>query len=124
MEKRKIIATVLGALGVFLWFMPLVNVTSTFFQGMEMYQAGNHIGGIAYLLIISFLAYGILSWIGQHVPRIIAASVALAISLLFLLQAGGSAAWGLYGLIIVSIAGITLAVYDKKAETSVEKAIS
>lgn len=119
METRKIIATVLGALGILLWFMPLAYVGD-----MGYYQAGNHIGGIAYLLLFSFLAYGVLSWIEQHIPRIIAASVALAICLMFLFQAGGSAAWGLLGLIIVSIAGIALAGYDIKAIKQAEEAAS
>ena len=71
-------------------------------------------GGIAYLLLLSSLAYAVLSWIEQHVPRIIAASLALAICLLFLAQAGSSVAWGLIALIIVSSASIVLAIRDNK----------
>lgn len=108
----KILGTILGVAGVLLWFMPLVYVN---FMQVDAYQAGNHIGGIAYLLLLASLAYAVLSWIEQHVPRIIAASVALAISLLFLVQASSSAAWGLIGLIVVSIAGIVVAVIDNKA---------
>jgi len=108
----KIVGTVLGIIAVFLWFMPLANVK---FMGMAVYQAGNHIGGIAYLLLLASFAYVILSWMEQHVPRIIAASVATAICLLFLVQAGTSVAWGLMGLIVVSIASIVLAVRDNKS---------
>lgn len=110
--NSKTLGTVLGVAGVVLWFMPLAYVT---FMDQEAYQAGNHVGGIAYLLLLASLAYAALSWMEQHVPRIIAGSVALAISLLFLYQAGSSAAWGLFGLIVVSIAGIVLAVRDNKA---------
>lgn len=84
-------------------------------MGTEAYQAGNHIGGIANLLLLAGLAYSVLSWMELHVPRIIAASVVLAICLLFLVQAGGSAAWGLYGLLVTSAIGIGLAAKDNKA---------
>ena len=107
--KRNIVGTVLGVAGVLLWFMPLAYVR---FMDVDAYQAGNHIGGIAYLLLFASVAYTYLSWNEQHVPRIIAASVALAISLLFLMQAGSSSAWGLIGLIVVSGASIAVAVRD------------
>lgn len=109
---RKTIGTVLGVVGVVFWFSPLAYVS---FMGSEAFQTGHHVGGIAYLLLFALLAYSALSWIEQHVPRIIAASVALAVSLLFLFQAGSSAAWGLYGLTLVSIASIIVAVLDNKA---------
>lgn len=107
----KILGAILGVAGMFLWFMPLVIVN---FMGTNFHQAGNHIGGIAYLLLFASMAYAVLSWIGQHVPRIIASSVTLAISILFLAEAGSSAAWGLFGLILVGIAGIVAAVRDNK----------
>lgn len=108
----KILGTILGVLGVLLWFMPLIQVN---FMEIDVYQAGNHIGGIAYLLLLSSSAYTVLSWIEQHIPRIIAASLALAICLLFLVQAGASVAWGLIALIIVSSGSIVLAIRDKKS---------
>ncbi len=111
MESKRIIGTVLGVIGVYLWFTPLAYVDS---MGPGVYLAGHHIGGIAYLLLFSLFAYSVLSWITQHIPRIIAASVSLTISLLFLFQVGSSAALGLFGLIIVSAVGIYLAVRDKK----------
>lgn len=113
----KIIGTILGVVGVLLWFMPIAYVS---FMDADAYQAGNHIGGIAYLLLLASLAYAVLSWIEQHVPRIIAASVALTISLLFLAQAGSSAAWGLFGLIVVSVAGIIAAIRDNKVSKVAE----
>lgn len=108
---RKVIGTLVGVAGVLLWFMPMAYID---FMGTVGYQAGNHIGGIAYLLLISSAAYAALSWREQHSLRIIAASVAAGIAVLFLLQIGGSAAWGLYGLIAFSVAGIWLAVIDNK----------
>ena len=113
----KTIGAVLGVVGVFLWFMPFAEVG---FMGMNAYQAGNHIGGIAYLLLFSSLAYAALSWMEQHVPCVIAASVALAICLLFAVQAGSSIAWGLIVLIIASFASIVLAVRDNKSVKAIE----
>lgn len=111
---RKTVGTVLGVIAVAFWFSPLAYVS---FMGEGAYQAGHHIGGIAYLLLSASLAYSALSWLEQHVLRIIAGSVALAISALFLFQAGSSAAWGLYGLILASASSIALAVQDNKASS-------
>jgi len=109
---KKLIATLLGVSGVLLWFMPLVNVE---FMGQHMHQTGESIGGIAYLVLLAALAYTALSWMQQHVPRIIASGLATAICGLFLLQAGGDAAWGLYALLLVNIAGLAMAVLDNRA---------
>lgn len=109
--NTKIAGTLLGVAGVVLWFMPLIELS---WMGRAAYQTGQHIGGIAWLLLFSSFAYAVLSWLEQHVPRIIAASVALAISLLILAQAGEAAASGLLSLITVSLAGIALAVYDMR----------
>lgn len=113
----KVLGTILGVVGVLLWFMPLAYVN---FRGVSYYQAGNHVGGIAYILLFSSLAYVLCSWIEQHVPRIIAASVALAICLLFAVQAGSFIAWGLIALIIVSFASLLLAVRDIKSIKAIE----
>ena len=112
--NRKILGTILGVAAALLWFMPLAYVN---FGGRDAYQAGNHIGGIAYPLLIASMAYAALSWMELHVPRIIAASVALAISLLFLVQAGTSTAWGLIGLIAVNGACIAVAFRDNRVAT-------
>lgn len=116
----KILGTLLGVAGVLFWFMPLAYVD---FMGVGAYQAGNHIGGIAYLLLLSSLSYAILSWLEQHIPRIIAASVALAICLLFVVQAGSSVAWGLNSLALVSIASIVVAVRDNMAPKELDSHI-
>lgn len=110
--NRRTLGTVLGVVGVVLWFMPFAYVD---FMGVGAYQTGTHIGGIAYLLLLASLAYAVLSWMEQHVPRIIAASVALVICLMFLASAGASAAWGLIALTLVSAFGIVLGVRDNQA---------
>lgn len=108
---KKLNGTLLGVAAVSLWFMPLVNFE---FMGMHGTQAGQQIGGIAYLLLLASLCYAGLSWAGQHVPRIIAGAVALGVSVLFVIQAGTASAWGLYGLLLVSAGCVVLAVFDNR----------
>ena len=114
----KIIGAVLGVVQLFLWFMPLINLN----EDSSMQQAGNHIGGIAYLMLFAAFAYSVLSWMELHIPRVIAASVVLAISLLFLVEMGGSTAWGIYFLILTSVVGIVIAVKDNKAFSEIARA--
>lgn len=110
--NNKEICTALGCAGVVLWFMPLAYVE---FMGLAGYQAGHHIGGIAHLLLLALLAYAALSWTGQRSPQIFSGVVALAVSLLLLASAGESAAWGLYLLTLVCLAGTILAVKGRRA---------
>ena len=71
MDKR-VVGTLLGIAGVLLWFMPWM----AFSMGeMEFHQTGSHIGGIAYLLLLSSLAYAVLSWVAQPMPRVIVAAL-------------------------------------------------
>lgn len=90
---NKVKGVLLGVAGIILWFMPLASWDQEFMrQTMTVHQAGHHIGGIAYLLLLSSVAYAALSWYEQHQLRIIAGSVATGISLLFLVQAGSTVA--------------------------------
>jgi hypothetical protein len=108
--NKKLISTLLGVVGLLLWFMPLVNVE---FMGQEAFQTGQHIGGIAYLLLLTSLSYATLSWLEQHVPRIIASGVGIAICVLFMVQAGSATAWGLAGLAGVNLVSLALAILDQ-----------
>lgn len=111
----KVKGVLLGVAGIILWFMPLIAWKQEFMgESMNMYQAGSNIGGIAYLLLLSSLAYAVLSWLNQHQLRIIAGGVASGICVLFLIHAGSSTAWGLIALSIVSAASIWFAVIDHK----------
>lgn len=112
---NKVKGVLLGVAGIILWFMPLAAWDQQFMgQSMTMHQAGHHIGGIAYLLLLSSIAYAALSWFEQHQLRIIAAGIATGISLLFLVQAGSTVAWGLLVLIVVSGASVWFAISDNK----------
>ncbi len=69
MDKR-VVGTLLGIAGMLLWFMPWTEFSM---GDMDFYRTGSHIGGIAYILLMSSLAYAVLSWVPQPVPRIIVA---------------------------------------------------
>ena len=62
MDKR-VVGTLLGIAVVLLWFMPWMEFSV---GDMEFYRTGSHIGGIAYLLLMSSLAYAVLSWVAQR----------------------------------------------------------
>jgi len=114
MDKR-IIGVTIGVAGIFLWFMPLASWTENFMGNtINVFQAGYHIGGIAYLLLLSMLAYSVLSWFKLHSLRIVAGALSLLICLMFLVQIGSNTGWGLIGLILVSILGIVLGIMDNK----------
>ncbi|QXE86364.1 hypothetical protein KP003_18710 [Geomonas nitrogeniifigens] len=104
--KGKAIGVSLGVVGMILWFMPLVKV------GFNVYVGGRQIGNISYILVVCSLAYAICSFFELHRVRVIAATISTAISMLFLSEALTNAAWGLYGLNIVSIASWLAAVTD------------
>jgi len=117
---NKIKGVLLGVAGIILWFMPLAAWSQDFMgRSMTMHQAGHHIGGIAYLLLLASLAYAALSWFEQHQLRIIAAAIATGICLMFFVQAGSNVAWGLIKLTIVSGVSIWFAITDNKKSKKV-----
>ncbi|MBS0348022.1 MAG: hypothetical protein JSR69_16355 [Proteobacteria bacterium] len=102
MDKR-VVGTLLGIAGMLLWFMPWTEFSM---GDMDFYRTGSHVGGIAYILLMSSLASAVLSWVPQPVPRIIVAALSTLLSGYFWLSMGEVAAWGLVGLCMVS--GISL----------------
>ncbi|QWV93173.1 hypothetical protein KP004_18705 [Geomonas oryzisoli] len=104
--KGKAIGVALGVAGMVLWFMPLVKV------GFNVYVAGRQIGNVSYILVICSLAYTLCSFFELHKLRVISATISTAIGLLLLSEAWNFAAWGLYGLNIVSVAGWLASVSD------------
>lgn len=116
MDKR-VIGVVIGVAGIFLWFMPFVSWTQEFMGiTQRFYQAGYHIGGIAYLLLFSMFAYSVFSWFKIHPLRIISGVLSLLICLMFFVKAGSNVGWGLIVLTLASAIGIILAVIDNKEE--------
>ncbi|MBJ6798529.1 hypothetical protein [Geomonas propionica] len=104
--RGKAMGVALGVVGIVLWFMPLVKV------GFNVYAAGRQIGNISYILVFCALAYSLFAFFELHRLRVITATISTAISLLLLSEAWTYAAWGLYGLCIVSIASWLAAVSD------------
>jgi len=112
MDKR-ILGVIVGVAGIFLWFMPFVSWTGEFMGvSRTLFQTGQHIGGIAYLLLFSMFAYSVLSWFKLHQLRIITGALSLLICLLFFAQIGSNIGWGLIGLILISALSIILAMKD------------
>lgn len=112
---KKTLRILLGVSAIILWFMPLAYVDMQgfgggMFEGMQMYQTGQHIGGIAYLLLVSSALYIFGAWNANNQIMIIAAAISLGISMLFLVQAGSSAAWGLLSLCGIAILSLVVAL--------------
>lgn len=115
--QSRVIGLVLGIAGTLLWFMPLAKVE---FMGSTSYQTGASVGGMAYLLLVASITYGIFSWRDRFVLRIITACTALLIAVIFVLQAGATTAWGLLLLLLVSAASVGFAVKDYRSEEELE----
>lgn len=118
MDKR-VVGTLLGIGGMWLWFMPWRQFS---IEAFDFYQTGSHMGGVAYMLLMSSFAYAVLAWLPQPVPRIIVASVATLLAGFFWLSHGESAAWGLVGLSLLSGVSLVEAIQEhaafKRAEQS------
>jgi hypothetical protein len=108
----RIVGTTLGGCGTFLWFMPFASV------GEGMYQAGNNIGGIAYLLLAAFVVASSLSWLRQYVPMLIAAGIACAVCTLFLVEAGSSVLWGLVASALIAASMVVSAIHHLRTAAS------
>lgn len=53
---NKIKGLLVSVAGVVLWFMPLNQFV---WRGVGMFQTGHHVGGIAYLMLVAAIAYGV-----------------------------------------------------------------
>jgi len=115
MDKR-ILGVTLGVAGIFLWFMPFASWTMEFMGvSSTFFQSGQHIGGIAYLLLFSMFTYSVLSWFKLHQLRIITGALSLLICILFFAQIGSNVGWGLIGLTLISVLSVVLAIKDYMA---------
>lgn len=93
--NKKTMGVINGFAIIILWFMPFGYVN---FMGYEMYQTGEHIGGMSYLLLVAGIAIAVLSWKEQHQLCLIVAGAGLLICLILLASFGTSIAWGLTAL--------------------------
>ena len=108
--ERRTFGLVLGFAGCILWFMPWVAWEQEFFgRVMPVHQAGNHIGGLAYILFAAAAVSGIAAWMRQYQVQFISGLVALGISALYAWHAGEQIAWGLVGLLAVALLTLLVA---------------
>jgi peptidoglycan/LPS O-acetylase OafA/YrhL len=119
----------LGVLSLVLWFMPLVNVEPTgalaglrvmFPEGVKLYQAGQHIGGIAYLVLAAGVGCTYFSWRRQMMPSAVFAGLGLSVCAVFAIEASDSIAWGLVSLLCVFGASLWHAVAMRRDGTPVQ----
>jgi len=123
--SEKLIGVTTGVAGIFLWFMPLASWTEEFLGvNRTFFQTGQHIGGIAYLLLFSMFAYSVFSWLKLHPLRIITGVLSLLICFIFLTQIWPNIGWGLLGLFFVSILGTVCAIADNRKEKIVSSDIN
>ena len=104
----KLSGVLLGVIGIILWFTPFTYI---YFMGTEAYQAGQHIGGIAYLLLFASIGYSIFFWFNQYQLAIIASVLGISICCLFAIQSGIAIAWGLWTLIMLWSISFGIAFY-------------
>ena len=124
--NRSATGLVLGMSSLVLWFTPLVNVDATGYlskiknlypEGVALYQSGQHIGGISYLLLLAGAGYAIFSWRRQRIPSIVFAGLGLTVSFIFAVEAGSSMAWGLVSLLGLFGASLLLALITQSPQT-------
>jgi hypothetical protein len=94
--NKKMMGVINGFAILILWFMPFGYID---FMGMNMYQTGQHIGGISYLLLVAGVAIAVLSWIEQYQLCLIVAAAGSLVGLLLAASFGTSVGWGLSTLI-------------------------
>lgn len=116
--NKKTLGVINGFAIVILWFMPFGYVE---FMGMHMYQSGQHIGGISYLLLVVGIAIAVLSWKEEHQLCLIVVGAGLLISLILLASFGTSVAWGL-GALIGCLIGTGLRSYKELQKTKAQAA--
>lgn len=107
----KMVGLVLGLLGILLWFTPWTEWTQDFMgRQTVVFQSGQHIGGLAYLVLLAAGGYAWSAWNVRRQLQLVAAGGWLLVVLLYVVQ-GMTPAWGLYGLLVTACAGLWRAFY-------------
>lgn len=111
--NAKVVGLVLGVLGLFLWFMPWAQWQHEFRgETIDAFQAGPHVGGIAYLVLVATTAYSAAAWKEQPTLQIVSAAVWLGSTLLLVVQ-GDHLAWGIFALLGAGSASLWLGVRQR-----------
>lgn len=116
--KIRWVASGLGILTMWLWYMPWIMLGNDDQSGFYVYQSGQHIGGTAYLLLGLGAGYSYFTWKEVKGGRILVSLSGLLISLGYLSMAGKSAGWGLLGLCLVEGLSLGLALLKSGAQVT------
>lgn len=119
--NTRVVAVILGLVMLVGWFFPLVNFIG--FAG-QMYQTGEHIGGVSYLILVAGTAYAILIWIKQYQPAAIAAGLGIAAALIICFNIFQANAHVGYGMGIILTAGAFALIYAMSGEQGTFKPTS
>ena len=93
------------------------------FGGMNMYQSGEHIGGIAYLMLLAPAVFAYFSWVKNHQLQFIAAGAQALLCLLFIVPrlAAGNVRFGIIALTLLAGVMIYRSFTDYAAEQDANK---
>lgn len=106
---------VLGVVGILLWFAPWAQWQGEFMgQTRTLFQSGQHMGGIAYVVLLAAAGYALGAWQCRRQLQLLAAGVWLLVAGLHFARAGG-AAWGLCGLLVTACLALLRAVLVESA---------
>ncbi len=112
MTTKQIIDILLCVASLLFWFEPFNSVSfgmNGLFPEREMYQSGEHIGGIAYLMLISPVAFAYFSWKENLHLKLIAGGTQLLLCTILLIPrlfAGNVK----YGIIMLSVFAVAMIV--------------
>ncbi|WP_297451819.1 hypothetical protein [Ferrovum sp.] len=116
--KTKWVASGLGIVAMWLWYMPWIMLGDDDRSGFYLYQSGQHIGGTAYLLLGLGAGYSYFTLKEMKGGRILVSLSGLLISLGYLTTVGKSAGWGLLGLCLVEGLSLGLALLKSGARVA------
>jgi len=91
-----------------LWFMPWRAVDLGFLPremladfGTDLVQSGQHIGGLAWLMLALAIGFGIAGWLRQRLLAAMLAGAGALIGMVFVASVGSDMRWGLAATTIV-----------------------
>jgi hypothetical protein len=110
---KKMIGTTLGVVGVILWFQPFVSFG-------RLFQSGQHIGGLAYVLLAASIIFATASYFEKFDLVKLLSFVILGLTSLLVFQYMGKSGWGLISYLILAIYSVYYALEPKKKDIEKE----
>jgi hypothetical protein len=100
---NKGIGALLAALSAYFFYQPFVRFNDVF------YQSGEHLGGIAYALILLPIAFAVANWFRQKQLALLFSICATLLSVQYLIRIGpANAAFGIWCIFICSVIMVIL----------------